>query len=277
MSTILAVAKNRLLNLRHDRAAISSRFVLPVAFFSIFAGIFAGGSSRAATRRIPVAVVDEDGTESSGRFVAALGRETGLDVKTARPAEKGQTGRRAFHAAAAEAAVRSRRPAGGPHRSEGLRRAARSRSARVGCAAPKVEVLADSADPVAPQVLGGLVQKVVMTAMPASMARSGMDEVDRWSGGLTPGAEGADGRRARASRQRRRLPASRRLRKRLGRARRGRNPRRRRRDEDESDRRVLRRRVRRHVPALLGRRRGGRAHRGSRERHTRPHPLDAVT
>ena len=47
-------------------------------------------------------------------------------------------------------------------------------------------MLADSADPIAPQVLGGLIQKVVMTAMPQSMARAGMDEVDKWSGGLTP-------------------------------------------------------------------------------------------
>ena len=107
MSTILAVAKNRLFNLRRDRAAFVLAFVLPVAFFSIFAGIFSG-SSRAATRRIVVLVVDEDGTEGSGRFVEGLRRETGLDVKTAAPAEKAQTaGAPApFTAASAEAAVR---------------------------------------------------------------------------------------------------------------------------------------------------------------------------
>ncbi len=55
-----------------------------------------------------------------------------------------------------------------------------------GAAPPKVTILADSADPIAPQVLGGLIQKVVMTSMPQSMARAGMDEVDKWSGGLTP-------------------------------------------------------------------------------------------
>ncbi len=51
---------------------------------------------------------------------------------------------------------------------------------------PTVEILSDSADPIAPQVLGGLVQKVAMTAMPGAMARSGVAEVDQWSGGLTP-------------------------------------------------------------------------------------------
>ena len=64
MSMILAVAKNRLLNLRHDRAAMILSFVLPVAFFSIFAGIFSGGAGRAATEKIQVAVVDEDGSSA---------------------------------------------------------------------------------------------------------------------------------------------------------------------------------------------------------------------
>ena len=48
---ILAVARNRLMNLRRDRAAFVLAFVLPLAFFSIFAGIFAG-SGRAGTRKV---------------------------------------------------------------------------------------------------------------------------------------------------------------------------------------------------------------------------------
>jgi ABC-2 type transport system permease protein len=35
-------------------------------------------------------------------------------------------------------------------------------------------------------VLQGLVQRAAMTALPGAMAREGMEEVDRWSGGLTP-------------------------------------------------------------------------------------------
>jgi len=187
MSAILAVAKNRLLNLRRDRAAFVLAFVLPVAFFSIFAGIFSG-SSRAATRRIAVLVVDEDATESSGRFVEGLKRETGLDVKTAAPAEKGQVAGvpAPFTAATAEAAVRR----GDAPVAVIVPKGFGARPIAFGPSAdaepPKVTVLADSADPIAPQVLGGLIQKVVMTSMPQSMARAGMDEVDKWSGGLTP-------------------------------------------------------------------------------------------
>ena len=185
MSAILAVAKNRLFNLRRDRAAFVLAFVLPVAFFSIFAGIFSG-SSRAATRRIVVLVVDEDGTEGSGRFVEGLKRETGLDVKTAAPAEKGQPAAAPapFTAASAEAAVRRGDAPVAVIVPKGF--GARPIAFGPGAEPPKVSVLADSADPIAPQVLGGLIQKVVMTAMPQSMARAGMDEVDKWSGGLTP-------------------------------------------------------------------------------------------
>jgi len=185
MSAILAVAKNRLFNLRRDRAAFVLAFVLPVAFFSIFAGIFSG-SSRAATRRIVVLVVDEDGTEGSGRFVEGLKRETGLDVKTAAPAEKGQPAAAPapFTAASAEAAVRRGDAPVAVIVPKGF--GARPIAFGPGGEPPKVSVLADSADPIAPQVLGGLIQKVVMTAMPQSMARAGMDEVDKWSGGLTP-------------------------------------------------------------------------------------------
>ena len=36
------------------------------------------------------------------------------------------------------------------------------------------------------QVVSGLLQKTVMVSMPDMMMSAGVDEVDRWSGGLTP-------------------------------------------------------------------------------------------
>ncbi len=179
MTSILAVAKNRFLNLRHDRAAMILSFVLPVAFFSVFAGVFAGG--RGATRRIPVALVDEDGSSESRRLTAALAAEQGLDVLHA-PQEK--PGAPAYTRAAAEAAVRAGDVPVALIVPKGF--GSTPLSFGRGGTRPTVEVLSDSADPVAPQVLGGLVQKVAMTAMPGAMARSGVAEIDQWSGGLTP-------------------------------------------------------------------------------------------
>ncbi|MFY9550902.1 MAG: ABC transporter permease [Thermoanaerobaculia bacterium] len=180
---ILAVAKNRLLNLRRDRAAFVLAFVLPVAFFTIFAAIFAGSGGRATTRKIEVLVVDEDQTANSQRFLAALKSETGLDVQTAAPPQKGAPAV-AYTAASAEAAVRR----GDAPVALIVPKGFGERPIAFGPAAnrPELLILADSADPVAPQVLSGLVQKVVMTSMPAAMARTGAAEVDRWSGGLTP-------------------------------------------------------------------------------------------
>lgn len=182
MSMILAVAKNRLMNLRRDRAAFVLAFVLPVAFFTIFAAIFAG-SGRSTTRKVSVIVVDEDGSDVSRRFVEGLKAEAGLSVGL-RPGDEKDAAGPLYTGARAEQAVRKGEapvaliiPKGfgenpiafGP----GAKRATLS-------------ILADSADPVAPQVLNGLVQKVAMTSMPAAMARSGIAEVDKWSGGLTP-------------------------------------------------------------------------------------------
>jgi ABC-2 type transport system permease protein len=181
MSLVLAVAKNRLMNLRRDRAAFVLAFVLPIAFFTIFASIFAG-SGRAQTRRIPVAVVDEDGTDASKRFVAGLQAEAGLSVGL-KPGDENAPGP-FYSAASAEQAVRrgdvpvaliipkgfGERPiAFGP-----------------GETPATLRILADTADPIAPQVLNGIVQKVAMTSLPAAMARSGMAELEKWSGGLTP-------------------------------------------------------------------------------------------
>jgi len=182
MRTILAVAKNRLLNLKRDRAAFVLAFVLPVAFFTIFAGIFAG-SGKSATRKIEVLVVDEDQTENSWRFLAGLKSETGLDVQAAAPPEKGGEPL-PYTAASAEAAVRRGEAPVAVVVPKGF--GARPIAFGPGASPPKIAVLADSADPVAPQVLSGLIQKVAMTSMPAAMARAGMDEVDKWSGGLTP-------------------------------------------------------------------------------------------
>src|SRR4029453_1802657 len=102
---IFAVAKNRLMNLKRARAAFVLAFVLPVAFFTIFAAIFAGSGSRAATRKIEVLAVDEDQSANSRRFLAGLRAETGLNVQTAAAATRSAPAP-PYTAANAEAAVR---------------------------------------------------------------------------------------------------------------------------------------------------------------------------
>lgn len=179
---ILAVFRTHLARLRRDRAAFVLAFVVPIVFFSIFAGIF-GGSRGGGTRKISLAVVDEDDSENSRRFVTALKAEKGLAVATGTTPE-GKKAENPFDRATAEEAVRAGSlpvaliiPKGfgqtpisfGPSNQR-----------------PKLTLLADSADPVAPPVVSGLLQGIAAAAMPDVMARTGVQELERWGGALTP-------------------------------------------------------------------------------------------
>src|SRR5512142_34423 len=151
---ILAIAKNRLWNLRHDRAALVLSFVVPVVFFSIFAAIFGRTASRSATRRVRVAVVDEARSGTSRRFVAALRAADALSVLTAPPtpapaaAPAAKTSSRSpFTPASAEAAVRSGDLPVALLLPKGFGTTPLSGDR------PPLVLLSDPSDPVAPQVL----------------------------------------------------------------------------------------------------------------------------
>jgi ABC-2 type transport system permease protein len=181
---ILAIAKNRLWNLRRDRAAMVLSFAVPLVFFTVFAAIFGRGSGRSATNPVKVIVVDEDRSESSKRFAAALQAESALKVTTSGAPKSDASGAPApYTAATAEAAVR----AGDFPVAVVLPKGFGDRPIRFGPSSErsKILLLSDPSDPVAPQVLAGLLQKVAMTAMPDAMARAGIEEVEKWSGGLS--------------------------------------------------------------------------------------------
>ncbi len=62
---IFSIVRTGFMNLRRDRGALTLSFIVPIAFFSIFAGIF--GSRKVGTDPIRVAVVDEDRSAVSRR------------------------------------------------------------------------------------------------------------------------------------------------------------------------------------------------------------------
>lgn len=179
---IFAVARTHFAKLKRDRAALVLSFVLPVVFFTVFAALFSGGSSRAATRRIPLVVVDEDRSVNSQRFVQALKREQGLRV--IEETKDGGAKAPPADAAAAEAMVRAGDVPLALVVPKGF--GASPIGFGPGAGGPTLRILADTSDPIAPQVLSGLLQKVAMTAMPDVMAQRGIEQVDRWGGDLTP-------------------------------------------------------------------------------------------
>jgi ABC-2 type transport system permease protein len=175
--TLLRVAW---INFRRDRVALSLTFVLPVIFFSIFAGVF-GNQRGSATRRVPVAVVDQDGSEYSKALVAALEAEGALRVRTTRESE-GRGG--PLDRAGAESLVRDGDFPAAVILPKGLGET-RTFWGDTGPAAPRVQLLADVSDPIAPQVVQGLLQKVSFTAAPETMATEGLAMFEKYSGPLT--------------------------------------------------------------------------------------------
>jgi len=178
---IFPIIRTALVSLRRDRAALALSFILPISFFSIFAVIF--GGQRDATPKIHVILVDEDQSAASQQLVHALERESSLVIMP-RPASKDKTAAPDYTAATAEAAVKAG-------------------DAPVALIVPKgfgqnpisfgpaqtgsgIQLLNDSSDIIAPQMVTGLLQKAAMTSMPVSMAEQGMKYTDRYIGGLTP-------------------------------------------------------------------------------------------
>ena len=167
-------------NLKRDRVAQALTFLLPVLFFSIFATVF-GNQGRDTTSRVRIAVVDEDGSELSRRIVDALQQEAALRVRvTADTDGKGAP----LDRAAAERLVRDGAVPVAVVLPRGLGSAAAAFAQDAG--APRIQLLADVSDPVAPQMVGGLLQKVTMTAAPDLMMQGGIQQFEKYAGSLTP-------------------------------------------------------------------------------------------
>lgn len=173
------------INLRRDRVVQAMTFFLPIVFFSIFAGVF-GSQGRDTTPRVRVAVVDEDHSPASERLIAALKREGGLTVQTAaRPPGAGLEERGPQRILDRERATELVK--------DGTLPVAIVIPAGFGAgfgsydgSAPAIELFSDSSDPVAPQVVSGLLQKTAMTSAPDLVEKQGIAMFEKYGGPLTP-------------------------------------------------------------------------------------------
>ena len=173
------------INIRRDRAVQALTFLLPIIFFSIFATVF--GNQRNPTRKVNVAIADEDRSEYSGKLVAALKAEGSLNLwTTSRSDDTGP----ALDATSAEALVKKGTVPVALVLPKGLGAGHRIFDSP-DPAAPKVQLLADVSDPIAPQMVQGLLQKVAFTAAPDIMADEGMAMFEKYAGPLTPAQQQA--------------------------------------------------------------------------------------
>ena len=179
---IFNIVRTALIALRRDRAALALSFILPISFFSIFAVVF--GGSRDSTPKIRVIVVDEDQSQASRDLVRGLEREGSLVVST-KPQSKSKGAELPdYTAATAEAAVK----AGDVPVALIIPRGFGENPIAFGPGASGagIQMLNDSSDMIAPQMVTGLLQKAAMTAMPADLAEQGMKYTGEYIGGLTP-------------------------------------------------------------------------------------------
>ncbi len=179
---IFPIVRTALIGLRRDRGALALSFILPIAFFTIFAVIFGGRHD--TTPKVSVLVVDEDHSATSQSMIRGLEREGSLSVMR-RPAPKQGVEQPEYTAATAEAAVK----AGTAPVALIVPRGFGENPISFGAPNPNqptIQLLKDSSDVIAPQVIAGMLQKVAMTSMPEAMAEQGSKYMDKYAGGFTP-------------------------------------------------------------------------------------------
>jgi len=179
---IFAIVRTSIAALRRDRASLALSFVLPIAFFTIFAMIF--GSQHDTVPRIRVIVVDEDQSSASRQLVKGLGQEGSLIVVTRAPSKTKGVELPEYTAATAEAAVKSGDVSVAVVVPKGWGENPISFGPKEN--GPTIQLLNDASDTIAPQMVGGLLQKAAMTSMPSVMAEKGSEYTEKYVGGYTP-------------------------------------------------------------------------------------------
>jgi len=171
--------------LRNNRSELLLTFIVPMVFFSIFALIFGSRDSSSSTPKIKVAISNEWPSELSNRAVALLQAQKSLRL----------TDRSANSDGHATDSISVNREV-----AEDLVRRGMVSAAVVFCKpnptdpsgdATEIEILTDSFDQVASQVLTAVVQEAVMTAN-AEIAKSSRSLRDRYEGNATPALQLGD-------------------------------------------------------------------------------------
>jgi ABC-2 type transport system permease protein len=193
--TLFTFLRIHWIGMTRDRVVQALTFLLPIMFFSIFAAVFSNQSD--PTSRIRVAVVDEDQSDYSRKLITALEAAGGLRVRRTVSAEfragpmvqeapADQQPGQLLDRAGAEALVRKGDVPVAIILPKGIGSANKFYGAADDAERPKISLLADVSDPIAPQVVSGLLQKVAFTAAPRTMAVEGLAMFEKYSGPLTP-------------------------------------------------------------------------------------------
>ncbi|MGA9670829.1 MAG: ABC transporter permease [Terracidiphilus sp.] len=179
---IIPIVRTALVALRRDRVSLVLSFVVPIAFFSIFAVVF--GGQHDTIPKIKIIVVDEDQSRASQQLVKGLENDGSLSVSTKPAPTKDQPQPTDYTTVTAEDAVKAGDVSVALIVPHGW--GANPISFRGDSGAPAIQLLNDASDTIAPQMVAGLLQKAAMTALPDVMAEQGMKYTGDYIGGFTP-------------------------------------------------------------------------------------------
>ncbi|MEO8378348.1 MAG: ABC transporter permease [Acidobacteriota bacterium] len=155
--SFLAVTHTHWAKFRRDRAAMVMTFVVPIAFFSVFAMLMAGRSGGTLIR---IALIDEQQSAASKHFVAQLKAEKTLQIVETALDGNGDRNR-PMTAALAEKEIRT----GDLSLALVLPREFRTTTDAKGVR-PQLTLLADTSDPFSSRMTSTILQKVVLGHLP---------------------------------------------------------------------------------------------------------------
>src|SRR6266478_3029402 len=81
MIPFLALVRKDLKLFFNDRKAVVVGLLVPIVLASFFGYMFGGQSGNTETSKVPVLVIDQDGSEVSRALITQLGSDKNLDVK----------------------------------------------------------------------------------------------------------------------------------------------------------------------------------------------------
>lgn len=169
---IWTALRSQWLNLKRDRVALLLTFVVPIVFFSIFAMIFSS-MNQGGGARTKIVVLDQARNDFSKRIEKSL-RDDKSTFIFPYDSESGPKDESEI-----EKLVSDNKVALGLVLPKGLKFDFQGNG-------PKVRVYADTRkNPIAYQMINGILQKVVMTAAPEFMVEEGLSMMERFGGALT--------------------------------------------------------------------------------------------
>ncbi len=190
---IPALIKAQVISLFRDRMAMAVSFALPCVMFTVFAAIF-GGVGESAPRPLRVLVADLDGSKSSQRMIDSLGEMDGLEISTvaefsAKNAATNNDKPETIHEGdLAIAAVQSGKATAAIIFPKGLEDSLANfgQSDR-----PAIELIYDPSNPIAEQMLTGVLQASAFASSPDILIDKGITQFRQFGGAFSPLQEAA--------------------------------------------------------------------------------------